>query len=103
MGHAVTHTLVEGDVSLTAPRFVADHPASMVALAYFDLALYEPTLAGLNAISERLMPGSVLVMDELNDPRYPGETQAFREWIADRSYGIERSKILPDRTFVTLG
>jgi hypothetical protein len=48
------------------------------------------------------MPGSVIVFDELNDPRYPGETIAFREWAEGRSYHIERSKILPDRTFVTM-
>jgi hypothetical protein len=74
----------------------------MVAMAYFDLALYEPTISALNSISDRLMPGSVIVLDELNDPRYPGETVAFREWARDKSYEITRSNILPDRTFVTI-
>jgi len=102
MGHAVTHKLIEGDISETVRLYVDENQASVVAMAYFDLALYEPTIAALNAISERLVPGSVIVMDELNDPRYPGETIAFREWAKEKSYQIRRSEILPDRTFITL-
>ena len=102
MGHAVTHRLIEGDVSKTVKQYVDQNQASMVAMAYFDLALYEPTIAALNAINERLVPGSVIVMDELNDPRYPGETIAFREWAKEKSYEIKRSEILPDRTFIIL-
>ena len=102
MGHAVTHKLIKGDITITAPQYVDQNQASMVAMAYFDLALYEPTSAALNAINERLIPGSVIVMDELNDPRYPGETLAFREWAKEKAYEIKRSEILPDRTFITI-
>jgi hypothetical protein len=102
LGHAVTHKLISGDVTKTAKEYVEANTSSMVAMAYFDLALYEPTISALNSISDRLMPGSVIVLDELNDPRYPGETIAFREWARDKSYEITRSNILPDRTFVTI-
>ena len=102
LGHAVTHRLIAGDVTRTAKEYVDANTSSMVAMAYFDLALYEPTIAALNSISDRLMPGSVIVLDELNDPRYPGETLAFREWAINKSYEISRSNILPDRTFVTI-
>lgn len=102
MGHAVTHKLIQGDVTNTIKEYVDDNPASMIALAYFDMALYEPTAAALNGITERLMPGSVLILDELNDPRYPGETIAFREWAKDLSYEVQRSDILPDRTFIIM-
>ena len=102
MGHAVTHTLIAGDVTRTVTEYVDANPASMIAMAYFDLALYEPTIAALNSINDRLMPGSVIIFDELNDSRYPGETLAFREWTKNKSYEICRSNILPDRTFMTL-
>jgi hypothetical protein len=102
MGHAVTHKIVQGDICQTTKKYVLDNQASMVALAYFDLALYEPTKAALEAITDRLVPGSVLVMDELNDPRYPGETIAFREWALGKAYEIRRSEVLPDRTFITI-
>ena len=102
MGHLVTHKLIEGDISETVQQYVDLNQSSMIAMAYFDLALYEPTIAALNAINDRLVPGSLIVMDELNDPRYPGETIAFREWAKEKSYEIKRSEILPDRTFIIL-
>lgn len=102
MGHAIRHELVVGNIQNTAPEYVETHPESIVAMAYFDLALYEPTIAALKAIESRLICGSVIVFDELNDPRYPGETQAYREWIAGRPHQIFRSEILPDRTFVVM-
>lgn len=102
MGHAVRHRLVPGDVTQTARKYVSDHPESIVSLAYFDMALYEPTLAALRAIEGRLIPGSVIAFDELNDPRYPGETQAMREWIGSRPHEIKRSSVLPDRSFLII-
>jgi hypothetical protein len=102
MGHAVSHFLVQGDVVDTVPKFIRENPESMVALAYFDMALYEPTIAALESLTGRLMPGSVIVLDEFNDPRYPGETIAFREWAKHHSYSISRSEVLPDRTFITV-
>ncbi|MEX0286207.1 MAG: TylF/MycF/NovP-related O-methyltransferase [Paracoccaceae bacterium] len=103
MGHAVRHELVAGDVRETLPAYLGDHPEALVALAYFDLAVYEPTLKALQALDDRLVPGSVVVMDELNDARYPGETVAVREWLNGRNYRVTRSRFLPDRTFVQLG
>lgn len=102
MGHAVTHTLVQGDVTKTIKQHLDQHPESMAALVYLDLALHEPTAAALKHLNDRLMPGSVVIFDEINDPRYPGETIAFREWIKNRPYEIRRSEVLPDRTFVIL-
>lgn len=102
IGHLLKHELIKGDVTKTSPSFVKNHPESIVALAYFDLALYKPTLVALKSISERLVPGSLVVFDQLNDPRYPGESIAFFKWIKKFKYEIKRSKILPDRTFVII-
>lgn len=102
MGHAVRHKLVCGDVSETVEMYINENQHSLIALAYFDMALYEPTLAALKSIGPRLIPGSVLVFDELNDPRYPGESKAYREWICDRPHQLLRSEFLPDRTYLIL-
>ena len=50
-----------------------------MALAYFDFDLYEPTRKCLEAIRPRLVKGSILGFDELNDPDSPGETRALME------------------------
>jgi hypothetical protein len=41
--------------------------------------LYKPTRDVLETILPRLTRGSVLVFDELNCPRFPGETTALAE------------------------
>ena len=63
----------------------------------------EPTKAALEAIKDRLVPGSILAFDELNDPDYPGETEAVREILGLRSQRFIRSKHLPARTYAIIG
>lgn len=81
LGHLKRHELVKGDVCQTVPRYVQDHPELIVSLAYFDLDLYEPTKACLEAILPCLTKGSVLVFDEVNFGNFPGETVALKEVI----------------------
>jgi hypothetical protein len=78
-GHMRRTLVVEGDVRQTLPRYLADHPETVIALAYFDLDLYEPTRHTLEAIQPYLTRGSVLAFDEIGYPRWPGETVALRE------------------------
>ena len=47
LSHIEKHSIVQGDVVKTVPKFLKDNPGEMVALGYFDLALYEPTKACL--------------------------------------------------------
>ena len=79
LSHIQKYEVVKGDVCETAPQYMKDHPETIVALAYFDMDLYEPTRACLAALSGRCSIGTVFAFDELNDPDSPGETQALRE------------------------
>jgi hypothetical protein len=103
LAHLRKFELVRGDVVKTAPQYFAERPEAIVALAFFDMALYEPTKAALEAIKDRLVKGSVLAFDELNDPEYPGETQAVREVLGLQSLASFRSKYLPARTYLVVG
>lgn len=102
MGHMRKHMLVKGDAAKTVPAFFHDNPSTIVALAFFDMALYEPTKACIEAISKHLVKGSVLAFDELNCPEYPGETLAVMEVLGLRNYQIHRSRFLPDRSYVII-
>jgi hypothetical protein len=100
-GHIKKYELVKGDVSETIGRYLAEHPETIIALAYFDLQLYEPTKKCLRAIRPYLTRGSVVALDEVNCPEFPGETQALREeWGLD-GLRLTRSRFLPDRTILT--
>jgi hypothetical protein len=86
----------------TVGQYLETNPQTVIALAYFDLALYEPTRRCLEAIRPHLARGSVIAMDELNSPDFPGETVAFREVIGLDRYRLVRSRFLPDRTYVVI-
>lgn len=71
--------LVKGDVCETFPKYLEDNPETVIALAYLDMDIYEPTKTVLDIIEPYLVKGSVIVFDELNFKAFPGETIAFRE------------------------
>lgn len=79
LGHIKKFELRAGDASHELKEYLKDHPETIVALAYFDFDLYEPTKKCLEAIRPHLVKGSVLGFDELNDIDSPGETIALRE------------------------
>jgi hypothetical protein len=96
------HETVVGDVLETVPRYFQDHPETIVALAYFDLALYEPTKACLKAIRPHLIPGSVILLDEFTWSAAPGEAIAFKELFRDANYTIRRSRYTAERAVVVM-
>jgi hypothetical protein len=96
------HELIAGDVTKTAPEYFTKHPETIVALAMFDIGTYNPTKAGLLAIKPHLIPGSVILLDELTWPDAPGESIAFKEVFADTKYKIEKIKMYPSKSIVTI-
>jgi hypothetical protein len=79
LGHIRKFDLCKGDATKELPRYLEKSPETIVALAYFDFDLYEPTRKCLEIIRPRLTKGSVVGFDELNDPDSPGETLALME------------------------
>ena len=102
MSHIEHIELVEGDASRTVHDWLEANPEAVVALAYFDMQLYEPTRDCLAAIRPRLARGSVLALDELNAREFPGESIAFQEVIGLDRYRLRRSAYLPDRTYLVI-
>jgi len=96
------HAVIEGDVAETLPKYLEENPETIIALAYFDLALYHPTGVCLRAIMPHLIKGSVVMFDELNHKDYPGETIAFKECLAREKFTLKRSRYIADRTIATM-
>jgi hypothetical protein len=96
------HKLIAGDVEKTAPQYFADHPETFVAFAFFDIGPYKPSVAALRAIKPHLLPGSVLLFDELTWAGAPGEAVAFKEEFANLNYKIEKCELYPSKTIVTV-
>jgi len=79
LGHIQKYDFVVGDACKGIYDYLESYPETIVAMAYFDFDLYEPTKICLEAIKPRLTKGSVIGFDELNDHDSPGETAALME------------------------
>lgn len=81
-------SLRDGWVQDTLPGFLEEHPGHRIAFAHMDFDTYTPTAYALERIRERLIPGTILLFDELYG--YPGwrhhEYKALKECLPDDSY-----------------
>lgn len=91
IAHVKKTFLVKGDATLTLPKYLEENPQTVIALAYFDFDIYQPTYDCLKAISARLTKGSVVAFDEVNDPDSPGETLALMDAVGLRNVRLKRS------------
>lgn len=92
VSHIKKNTLVKGDAVEMLEKYLKEHPETIIAFAYFDFDVYEPTKKCLKLIKPYLTKGSIIGFDELNDPQFPGETVALRESLGLNNVAIKRSK-----------
>ena len=100
VSHIKKYDIIKGNVVDTVSRYLEENRETIISLAYFDLGLYKPTKTCLEAIRPHLVRGSVLAMDELNSPYFPGETVALKEVLGLDRYKIVKSQYLHDRSYV---
>ena len=86
--HIKKFDLRAGDAIVEIDKYLEEYPETIVALAYFDFDIYEPTKKCLEAVKPHLVKGSVLGFDELNDHDSPGETLAL-----DEVFGLNNIKV----------
>lgn len=79
ISHIKKFDVIKGNAVNSLKEYINLNTDTIVALAYFDFDLYEPTYECLNQIKDRLTKGSIVAFDELNDPDSPGETHALME------------------------
>lgn len=100
--HIRRFAIVKGDAPEALQRYFEEHPETLVALAYFDMDVYEPTARCLEILRPHMSRGAVLAFDQIGHPDFPGETVALKEsgWLATRK--LERFPHAPYPTFVTV-
>lgn len=79
LNHIKKFEICKGNASVELKKYLKKNPQTIVALAYFDFDLYKPTKDCIKLIKKRLVKGSIVGFDELNDPDSPGETLALLE------------------------
>lgn len=88
--HLRRFEIVVGDAAETLEAYLEENPHTVVAMAYFDMDVYEPTRRCLELIGPYLTKGSVLAFDELNCAEWPGETLAVREVLGLGAFALRR-------------
>ena len=102
LSHLEKFELVKGDAVTTVPRYLEERPETVIALAYFDFDLFEPTRASLEAIRPHLVRGSVLGFDQLGSRNFPGETLALRETLGLERLRLHRSRYAAQASYAVL-
>jgi hypothetical protein len=91
LGHIPKVFLHKGNALETIPALLQRDPQLVVSLLYLDVDLYEPTKVAIGAFYDRMPKGGVIVFDELNCDKFPGETLAVHEAIGIGNLRIRRS------------
>ena len=95
LGHIPKLSLIKGDATQTVPKFVDENPHLVVSLLFMDFDLYEPTRIALEHFLPRMPRGAVVAFDELDNPLWPGETQAMLEFLDRYRFRLQRSAFDP--------
>ena len=89
ISHIKKYQLIKGDAIKETKIFLEKNPQTIIALAYFDFDLYEPTKIALETFVPRMPKGAIIAFDELDNPLWPGETRAMIEFSLDRRLNIK--------------
>lgn len=102
LSHIKKFEIIRGDATSTCKKYLQKHPETIIAFAYFDFDLYEPTKICLEVCRDYFTKGSIIAFDELNHPDWPGESIALRETLGLSSYKICRLPFVPGVSYLVI-
>ncbi|MFY0665852.1 MAG: hypothetical protein JXQ97_14620 [Natronospirillum sp.] len=103
LNHLKKFELIKGDAALEVNRYLEKNSQSVVAMAIFDMDIYAPTKKVLESIVPRLTRGSLIVFDELNCEKFPGETRAVDEVLGINNLKLRRDPNMPFCSWAVFG
>jgi hypothetical protein len=95
LSHIQKFELVKGDVRETLPNWLHRNPHAVASLIYFDMDIYSPTKTAIELLLPRLHKNSILVFDEFNCEKFPGETKAVLEVLDINRLSLRRCPSQP--------
>jgi hypothetical protein len=75
--------IIEGDVSESIPKFLAENPGLRISLLHLDADLYAPTKATLQNLYPLVVNGGVVAFDEYGLIPWEGESAAADEYFRE--------------------
>ncbi|MBF0235477.1 MAG: crotonobetainyl-CoA--carnitine CoA-transferase [Desulfamplus sp.] len=92
LSHICKYEIRKGDAVVEIEQYLDENPETIISLAFFDFDIYLPTKKCLEMIKDRLVKGSIVAFDELNDHDSPGETIALMEVFGLRNLRLKRHR-----------
>ncbi|MEK7080442.1 MAG: TylF/MycF/NovP-related O-methyltransferase [Patescibacteria group bacterium] len=102
LSHIEKVRLVKGDFSETGVKFLEKNQHLVISLLYLDFDIYKPTKEALKMFLPRMPRGSILVLDQINNRNWPGETIALLEELDLNKYTIKNFYYEPDISYIVL-
>jgi hypothetical protein len=102
LAHICKYRLVKGDATVEIDNYLQKNPETIIALAYFDFDLYEPTKKCLEAIKDHVTKGTIIAFDELAAHNFPGETLALKEVFGLSRFSITRSPFSSTQSYIVI-
>ena len=103
LGHIPKVNLIKGDATKTIPKFIKKTPHLLISLLFLDFDLYKPTKIALKNFLPKMPKGAIIAFDELDNPLWPGETQAMLEECGAQNLKIQRLEFDPYIGFAVIG
>ncbi|UVD74230.1 class I SAM-dependent methyltransferase [Leptospira borgpetersenii] len=94
--------LIAGDATITIPNYVNVNKHLIVALLHIDFDIYTPTKIALESFKSRMPKGGVIVFDEINDAKAPGEAIALFDSIGVKNYFLHRNSFDSNVSYIVL-
>ena len=102
ISHIKKYEIIKGDASIKIEKYLIEHPETIIAFAYFDMDLYEPTKKCLELIMDHVTKGTIIGFDELNHRDFPGETTALKEVIGIKNCRIKRTHFSAHQSYIEI-
>ncbi len=90
LSHIEKVMTVKGDINVSVPRYIKEHPYLVVSLLYLDVDIFKPTATALKHFLPRMPKGAIVIFDQLNADNWPGETLAVIQEVGLNNLSIKR-------------
>ena len=102
LGHIPKVHLIKGDAQETIPKILQENRHLVVSLLFLDFDLYNTTKAAIEHFVPCMPRGAIIAFDELDNPIWPGETQALLDTLGIRELELQRLEWDPYISYAVL-
>lgn len=95
--------LVKGLAEQTIKTYLKKNKHTVISLVYIDFDLFKPALIALKNFIPLMPKGSIIAFDEVNNPDWPGETEAMLKSLKINENKLSCLEFEPNISYIELG